>query len=97
HDALPILRINLLHQVVAHSELDHAVSRSLHFLSKCGAHAQAEAKALALRIAGVTRESAEKLDHENAALIARLRVSEEGQEGLSAFLDKRPPRWISGN
>ena len=59
------------------------------------AQAQAEAKALALRIAEITREGAEKMDAENAALIARLRVSEEGQEGLSAFLDKRPPRWIS--
>ena len=28
-----------------------------------------------------------------AALIARLRVSPEGQEGLSAFLDKRKPAW----
>jgi methylglutaconyl-CoA hydratase len=25
--------------------------------------------------------------------IARLRVSEEGQEGLSAFLEKRKPGW----
>ena len=30
----------------------------------------------------------------HAALIARLRVSPEGQEGLSAFLDKRKPHWI---
>ncbi|MEG8175788.1 enoyl-CoA hydratase/isomerase family protein, partial [Xanthomonas hortorum pv. gardneri] len=30
----------------------------------------------------------------NAAWIARLRVSPEGQEGLSAFLDKRAPAWV---
>ena len=35
-----------------------------------------------------------KHDADNAALIARLRVSPEGQEGLSAFLDKRKPNWI---
>ncbi len=34
------------------------------------------------------------LDRDNAALIARLRVSAEGQEGLSAFLDKRDPNWL---
>jgi methylglutaconyl-CoA hydratase len=33
-------------------------------------------------------------DADNAALIARLRVSPEGQEGLSAFLDKRKPNWV---
>jgi methylglutaconyl-CoA hydratase len=45
-------------------------------------------------MAGFTRESAERIDTQNAALIARLRVSPEGQEGLTAFLDKRPPNWI---
>jgi methylglutaconyl-CoA hydratase len=44
-------------------------------------------------MAGTTKQSAERVDVENAALIARLRVSAEGQEGLSAFLDKRPPQW----
>ena len=35
-----------------------------------------------------------KLDEQTAALIARLRISMEGQEGLSAFLEKRPPNWL---
>ena len=35
----------------------------------------------------------EELDQETASLIARLRVSPEGQEGLSAFLEKRKPDW----
>jgi methylglutaconyl-CoA hydratase len=26
--------------------------------------------------------------------IARLRVSEEGQEGLKAYLEKRKPTWV---
>ena len=40
-------------------------------------------------------ECGAKHDADNAALIARLRVSKEGQEGLSAFLDKRKPNWIA--
>ena len=36
----------------------------------------------------------DRADSDNADLIARLRVSPEGQEGLSAFLDKRTPRWV---
>jgi methylglutaconyl-CoA hydratase len=33
------------------------------------------------------------LDAANAGVIAKLRVSPEGQEGLGAFLDKRKPAW----
>ncbi|WP_374472557.1 enoyl-CoA hydratase-related protein [Arenimonas sp.] len=85
--------IGLLHQVVPSAELDAAVDRALHFWSKGGPVAQCEAKQLALRMAGMTPEAAERTDTENAALIARLRVSPEGQEGLTAFLDKRAPSW----
>lgn len=92
-DAGEAQRIGLLHQVVAAGELDAAIERNLHFLRKCGPLAQAEAKRLAMRVAGFSLEDAERLDIENAALIARLRVSAEGQEGLTAFLDKRPPAW----
>ena len=45
-------------------------------------------------LAGVTRESAERIDVENARLIAHMRVSDEGQRGLAAFLDKRAPDWV---
>ena len=92
-DAAKAERIGLLHEVVAADELDGAVERTLHFLAKGGPLAQAEAKQLALRAADITREEAERIDHANAALIARLRVSPEGQKGLAAFLDKRAPDW----
>lgn len=87
-------RIGLLHRCVASEMLDAAVERQLHWLSKGGPNAQREAKALALRMAGLTREDAERRDIENAALIARLRVSPEGQEGLGAFLEKRHANWL---
>lgn len=87
------LRIGLLHQCVASSELDAAVERCLHWLGKGGPVAQHEAKQLALRMSGMTRATAERIDRENASLIARLRVSSEGQQGISAFLDKSRPSW----
>jgi len=89
-------RIGLLHHCVSGNDLDAAVDRSLHWLGKGGPMAQHEAKQLALRMSGMTVDSAEKIDHENANLIARLRVSAEGQEGLSAFLDKNRPSWSAG-
>jgi methylglutaconyl-CoA hydratase len=88
-------RIGLLHQRAFGGELDEAVDRAVHFLGKGGPLAQAEAKRLALRMAGETVEAAEARDAENATLIARLRVSAEGQEGLGAFLAKRAPAWCA--
>lgn len=92
-DAGEAARIGLLHQCVAADQLDEAVDRQLHFLAKGGPVAQYEAKQLALRTAGMTLADAERIDAENAELIARLRVSPEGQQGLSAFLEKRAPPW----
>jgi methylglutaconyl-CoA hydratase len=92
-DGVEAHRIGLLHELAPAADLDAAVERALHFLGKGGPLAQREAKLLALRAAGSTPESQLQLDRQNAALIARLRVSPEGQDGLGAFLDKRPPRW----
>jgi methylglutaconyl-CoA hydratase len=94
-DGLEAERIGLLHQCVAADQLDEAVERSLHWLAKGGPVAQHEAKRLALRMAGIDGERALAIDRENAALIARLRVSAEGQAGLSAFLDKQAPPWLA--
>lgn len=94
-DAAEAARIGLLHRCVPGGELDEAIDRELHWLGKGGPIAKAEAKALALHMSGMTREDAERIDAENARLIARLRVSPEGQEGLAAFLDKRPARWVN--
>ena len=90
-DAATALEIGLLHQVVAGDALDAAVQRQIDLLLKAGPHASAQAKALVRRVA--FERDRDRLDHDNAALIARLRVSDEGQEGLTAFLDKRKPRW----
>lgn len=93
-DAAEAQRIGLLHQAVPADELDAAVDRSLHWLGKGGPLAQREAKRLALRLSGLSEDEALHEDRRNADLIAALRVSPEGQEGLGAFLDKRAPRWV---
>jgi methylglutaconyl-CoA hydratase len=90
-DAAEALRIGLLHQVVAADQLDAAVQRQCALLLKAGPEAAATAKALVRRVAAETDR--DRLDADNAALIARLRVGAEGQEGLGAFLDKRAPSW----
>lgn len=96
-DAEMATQIGLLHQAVPADYLDDTVHNMLKQLAKAGPLAQHEAKQLAFGMHGLTEDAAERIDQENASLIARLRVSEEGQEGLSAFLDKRAPRWNPGN
>lgn len=94
-DAATALQIGLLHQCVPADQLDATVHATATQLAKAGPVAQAEAKQLALRMAGADEAHAAALDRENAALIARLRVSAEGQEGLGAFLAKRAPAWCA--
>ena len=90
-DAAQALRIGLLHDVVAADALDAAVQRQVDLIGRAGPIAAASAKALVERVSrGGTPAD---IDAANAELIARLRVSPEGQEGLTAFLDKRKPAW----
>ncbi|MEO8161261.1 MAG: enoyl-CoA hydratase/isomerase family protein [Arenimonas sp.] len=90
-------RIGLLHLCVPGAELDAAVERTLHWLLKGGPIAQREAKQLIQKQSGMTSVAQKLVDRHNARLIARLRVSPEGQEGLAAFLDKRQPDWSRGD
>ena len=90
-DALEAERIGLVHAVVAAEDLDAAVNDLVQAIGSNGPQAVAEAKNM---IAYVARRPADDaLIAETASRIARIRVSEEGREGLSAFLEKRKPGW----
>ena len=90
-DADTALRIGLLHDVVNATTLDTAVQRQVDLLLKAGPVAASGAKALVRRVAA--GGDAARIDADNADLIAALRVSPEGQDGIAAFLDKRDPGW----
>jgi len=92
-DAETALRIGRVHQLIEPERIDEAVQRQLGLLDKAGPVASASAKELVRQV----RDSHDRdtLDRDNAALIARLRVSAEGQEGLGAYLDKRAPHWVT--
>jgi methylglutaconyl-CoA hydratase len=87
--------LGLLHEIADPDALDGAVERQIALLLKTGPHAARAAKALTQAVSGRDAKAQMGLDNATADLIARLRVSPEGQEGLSAFLDKRKPNWIA--
>ncbi|MDP1652242.1 MAG: enoyl-CoA hydratase/isomerase family protein [Rhodocyclaceae bacterium] len=85
-------RIGLLHEMVAdEAALDEAVGEWVEAVLKNGPRALAECKALIRAIAGQPY-GPNAIDY-TVENIARVRVSPEGQEGLSAFLQKRKPDW----
>jgi methylglutaconyl-CoA hydratase len=85
-DAETALRIGLVHEVA--EELDEAVDRLLDELRSAGPEAARHAKKLVLeRPDGLATERR----------IAQRRTSDEGQEGLQAFIEKRDPSWASKN
>jgi methylglutaconyl-CoA hydratase len=81
-DAGTALRLGLVGEVAG--DLDGAVERVVGELLSAGPQAARWAKRL-------VRERPD--GPETARWIAERRTSEEGQEGLAAFLEKRPPRW----
>lgn len=92
-DAHEAVRIGLLHRAVPAKQFDAAVQAEVDRLLAVGPLAVHEAKRLVHRIVHPDPKQRRALDEENAELIARLRVSDEGQEGLAAFFDKRRPKW----
>ncbi len=90
-DAAAAREIGLVHSVVSHQELDAEVDRLVESILSCGPRAVGEAKRL---IGEVRRRDHDAAREYAVEAIARLRVSDEGQEGLAAFLEKRPPEWV---
>lgn len=86
--------IGLVHEVASAEQLDAAVEKEIGLLLKGGPKALVAAKELIAAQAALSTSARRNLHSKTANIIAQLRVSEEGQEGLSAFLEKRQPKWI---
>lgn len=88
--------VGLIHEIVASpADLDAAVEKVLANMLQCGPSAMAAAKKLILDLSWAERRTkvGDPMDYVSK-MLAELRVSPEGQEGLKAFLEKRKPSWI---
>lgn len=91
-EAAEAFRIGLVHDLAAPDELDAKVNALLGHLLLGGPQALGEAKRLVRDVAGRALDDA--LLDDTAARIAALRASDEGQEGIAAFFEKRHPAWV---
>ena len=91
-DAQHACAIGLVHEVVPAADLDEAVAGRLTELRTAGPAAIAAAKLLLRRVQDNSYDASRAITTE---AIARQRVSPEGQEGLRAFLERRPATFCS--
>jgi len=83
--------IGLVNKAVPAAELDKAVEGTVKLLLSSGPEALAKCKELIQR---TPQLGFEEVKDYTARMIAGLRVSAEGQEGMASFLEKRKPRWV---
>ena len=90
--AAEALRIGFVHEVVQAAELDAKVAEIAQALVQAGPAAVKACKALVHDVAG--KDISQLLIDRTVQGIADIRVSEEGREGIQAFLAKRKPGWL---
>ena len=83
--------VGLVNAVVADDQLDETVNALIKTIMSSGPHAVTTAKELVSTVPGMMPEQFKAY---TADMIARLRLSREGQEGMNAFLNKRKPSWV---
>lgn len=83
--------VGLVNKFVDDDQLDETVEKMVQSVLSSGPEAVAMAKKL---VSEVPAMSPDEFKSYTAEMIARLRISDEGQEGMDAFLNKRKPKWI---
>jgi methylglutaconyl-CoA hydratase len=86
--------MGLVHEVVPQDKLDHRLKEKIDEILNCAPGAMIQTKRLIRNLNQMNQDldRFEMVTH----LIADLRVSSEGQEGLKSFLEKRKPNWAVG-
>lgn len=88
--AASAVAMGLAHEVVPVAELQASADAVVTDILKCAPQAVRTAKALIAKLAGASLPARIDLTVET---LVKLRSSAEGQEGLTAFLEKRAPKW----
>ncbi|KPJ54228.1 hypothetical protein AMJ39_01380 [candidate division TA06 bacterium DG_24] len=90
--AAEVEQAGLVNRVVPVEQLDAAVDDLIKELLSSGPHALGVCKDLLENVPSMSLEDAQLY---TAKILATLRMGDEGQEGMSAYFDKRKPQWAS--
>lgn len=85
------MEMKLVHEVCELESLDERLDALVKSFLKAGPKAAAQAKKL---VKSVTTLKSSDVKEYTLEAIAELRVSEEGQEGMQALLNKSAPSWV---
>jgi methylglutaconyl-CoA hydratase len=85
-------RIGFVHDIAPPEEFDAMVNQILGHLVQASPNALNETKRLIRDV--VTMPIGDQVMNETAARIARVRASDDAQEGIAAFFEKRKPAWV---
>ncbi len=88
-------RIGLVDETVSEEDLDSEIEKHIQNIKKNGPIAVTMAKQLVNTVKH--QPICNDLMDKTSQLIADVRVSKEGQEGLHAFLEKRTANWVESN
>ncbi len=86
-------KLGLINQSYDHHDFEEHLIRTIEQIKSGGPAATAICKKLIYDVSNTY--SMEEAISETASIIATVRKSDEGQEGMAAFLEKRNPNWIS--
>ena len=91
-DAKRAYDLGMVSEVVDETELDNKINELVEIILINSAEAVKAAKQMIFDIEG--KPVTEAIMQMTSESIADIRASEEGKEGLSAFLEKRKPDWV---
>ena len=83
-------KIGLIDYIVLESEIDNEIQKNIEKLKTSGPNEIIEIKKLVERY---QKMDIGKYKEYTVKKISELRISEEGQEGINSFLEKRKTKW----
>jgi methylglutaconyl-CoA hydratase len=85
-------QFGLVHYVAEESNIDQKLHEIIDSALKASPEAVQNTKLLMQKLGGF--DDADELINYTSEMIAKARISDDGQEGMAAFFEKRKPQWF---